>query len=134
MSKLNKIIENLKTNPIEINHNEIFYKGKQPFKLEIIIKKLHERCDKPTHKTIQGLVRSMKKAGGRWLRADDHSNRPQLHGFMQDYSENTKYFTIDAKILHKEKFKPNKVIELVNPKLKCQNQGEKIKQITPKKH
>lgn len=113
MPKLDQIIVNLKDNPIEINHNEIFYKGKQPFQLEVKVKKLHKRCDKPTHTTIKGLVRSMKKVGGKWLRADNPNNRPQLFGFMEDTDKDPfKYFTIDATILHKEKIKPGKIIKL----------------------
>lgn len=113
MSKIKNVLNILKTNPTNIDYDEIFYDGKQAFQLKISVKKLNNRCEKPTHTTSRGLIKRMKTLGGLWLRADNPSNRPQLNGFMDD-KEPCTYLTIDHKILEKEKISPAQILKEVN--------------------
>ena len=80
-------------------------KGRKKFYM-----KSKKGCDKPTHKTIISLIKSMRQIKGDWFRADNPNNIPQLYGFVNTSNANASYFTINATILDDVKIKPKNII------------------------
>jgi len=89
-------------------------KDRKKYRVKLKIEKIYDPKKKPTHKTVESLIRYMKKNKDiDWKRCDDPSNDPPLFCFSNLSNVNYKFCSISVGDINKSKLSADQIMTLI---------------------